>query len=285
MAASSIFPPALDPRVAGAKLDRASDGVWYAREREAVSYLEEGNDVCFELEEQSFWFAHRGACLEAVVRRFPPTGTIYDIGGGNGFVTRRLLDAGFDTVLVEPGEAGARNAVRRGIPTVVCATLATAQFRAGSLPAAGIFDVLEHIDDDAAFLAELHRVLAAQGRLYITVPAFSWLWSDDDVVAGHFRRHTIGSMKRRLSASGFKLLYATYFFSLLPIPLFALRSIPSLFGRRSLARKNYRNLHQPRARTFTDRVWAGELRRIENGGRIPFGSSCLLVAQKTTHHD
>ena len=280
MVATSIFPPAADPRIAGAKLDRASDGVWYAREREAVSYLDEGNDVCFELEEQSFWFAHRAACLEAVVRRFPPTGTIYDIGGGNGFVTRRLIDAGFDTVLVEPGEAGARNAVRRGIPTVVCATLATAQFREGSLSAAGLFDVLEHIDDDAGFLRELHRVLAVRGHLYITVPAFSWLWSDDDVVAGHFRRHTIGSMKRRLQASGFDLLYSTYFFSLLPAPLFALRSLPSLFGRRPLARKNYGRLHQPRARTFTDRVWAGELRRIENGGRLPFGSSCLLVAQK-----
>ena len=280
MAATSIFPPAADPRIAGAQLDRASDGVWYAREREPVSYLEEGNDVCFELEEQSFWFAHRAACLEAVVRRFPPAGTIYDIGGGNGFVTRRLIDAGFDTVLVEPGEAGARNAVRRGIPTVVCATLATAEFREASLPAAGIFDVLEHIEDDDAFLRELQRVLAPQGRLYITVPAFSWLWSDDDVVAGHFRRHTIGSMKRRLEATGFKLQYSTYFFSLLPAPRFALRSLPSLFGRRSLARKNYGRLHQPRARTFTDRIWVGELRRIENGGHLPFGSSCLLVAQK-----
>ena len=285
MAATTIIPPALDPRIAGAQLDRASDGVWYAREREPVSYLEEGNEVCFELEEQSFWFAHRGACLEAVVRRFPPSGTIYDIGGGNGFVTRRLIDAGFDTVLVEPGEAGARNAVRRGIPTVVCATLATAQFRAGSLPAAGIFDVLEHIEDDDAFLRELHRVLAAQGRLYITVPALPWLWSDDDVVAGHFRRHTIGSMKRRLQAGGFKLLYATYFFSLLPFPHFALRSIPSLFGRRPLARKNYGRLHQPRARTLTDRIWANELHRIENGGRIPIGSSCLIVAQKIHDHD
>ncbi|MGB8167110.1 MAG: methyltransferase domain-containing protein [Chthoniobacteraceae bacterium] len=271
---------AFDPRQLGGHFERDAEGIWHATEREPVSYLEEGNAQCFELEEQSFWFAHRAACLQAVVRRFPPAGTIYDIGGGNGFVTRRLIDAGFDTVLIEPGEAGARNAARRGIPKVVCATLATAQFRAASLPAAGIFDVLEHIEDDGAFLGELHHALAPQGRLYVTVPAHSWLWSDDDVVAGHFRRHTIGGMTRRLHAAGFKLLYATYFFSLLPVALFALRSIPSLFGRRSLPRKSYGRLHQPRARSFTDRIWANELRRIENGGGISIGSSCLLVAEK-----
>ncbi len=273
-------PAAFDPRQLGGRFERDAQGIWQAAEREPISYLEEGNEQCFELEENSFWFAHRTACLEAVVRRFPPAGTIYDIGGGNGFVTRRLIDAGFDSVLVEPGEAGARNAVRRGIPTVVCATLATAQFRPGSLPAAGVFDVLEHIDDDASFLRQIHEALAPQGRLYITVPAHSWLWSDDDVVAGHFRRHTIGGMMRRLRAAGFRTLYSTYLFSLLPAALFALRSIPSWFGQRSLPRENYGRLHQPHARGFTDRVWENELRWIQNGKRIPVGSSCLLVAEK-----
>ena len=60
-----------------AALERGEDGVWYARDREPVSYLEDGNQMCFELEEDSFWFKHRGACLAAVVRRFPPVGAIY----------------------------------------------------------------------------------------------------------------------------------------------------------------------------------------------------------------
>jgi SAM-dependent methyltransferase len=242
--------------------------------------LEEGNEVCFELEEKSFWFQHRGACITAIVRRYPPSGAIYDIGGGNGFVTRTLLDAGFDAILVEPGETGARNAAQRGIGTVICATLGTAKFSPGSLPAVGIFDVLEHVENAPAFLSEIQNCLAPQGRLYVSVPAFSWLWSDDDVTAGHHRRYTLAELSREVEAAGFSPVYETYFFSPLPLPLFLMRSIPSLFGRRSLPRRSYAGLHKQRARWMTDRIWAAERRRIEGGSTIPFGSSCLLVAEK-----
>ena len=81
-----------------------------------------------------------------VVERFRPQGTIVDIGGGNGFVAGKLVQAGFPTVVVEPGETGARNAARRGVTTVICATLEAAHFRAASVPAACVFDVLEHIE-------------------------------------------------------------------------------------------------------------------------------------------
>lgn len=271
---------ARDSRLVPAHLDRGQDGVWFAGEREPVSYLEEGNAMCFELEEKSFWFAHRAACVQALVQRFPPAGTIYDIGGGNGFVARTLIDAGFETVVVEPGETGARNAAQRGIPTVICATLATANFAPRSLSAAGIFDVLEHIEDSAGFLGEIGRCLAPKGRLYLTVPAHPWLWSDDDVAAGHYRRYTLKTLCREVEAAGFTPLYRTYLFSPLPLPLLALRCIPSLFGRRPLPRKTYSGLHRERARWLTDRIWSAERSRIDAGRTIPFGSSCLLVAEK-----
>ena len=273
-------PAAIDLRAVSAHLARGDDGVWRAAEREPVSYLEGDNEVCFEFEDKSFWFAHRGACLRAIVRQFLPAGAIYDIGGGNGYVTRSFLDAGFDAVLVEPGEAGVRNAVARGIPKVVCATLATARFRDDSLPAAGLFDVLEHVADDLGFLRELHRAVVPAGRLYLTVPAYAWLWSHDDVVAGHFRRHTVSGMRRRLEATGWKPLYSTYIFSLLPLPIFVWRTLRSLFGRRALPRADYAREHRARARGITDRVWDFELHRLAGGHSIPFGSSCLLVAEK-----
>ena len=280
MANTISSPPCLAAPALPGHLERGADGIWYAHEREPVSYLEEGNAMCFELEEKSFWFQHRADCLKVIAHRFPPSGAIFDIGGGNGFVSRTLIDAGFAAVLVEPGEAGARNAQQRGIGTVICATLATANFAADSLPAAGIFDVLEHVEDSLSFLREIARCLVPKGRLYVTVPAHPWLWSDDDVAAGHYRRYTLATLQSEVKAAGFTPLYQSYFFAPLPLPLLALRCLPSLFGKRALPRKTYRGLHQQRARWLTDRLWAAECRQIHAGRTIPFGSSCLLVAEK-----
>ncbi len=115
-----------------------SDGVWRGRSAEAVSYPAAGNNRCFALEDQSFWFAHRNACLVTVFREFSTAGPFFDIGGGNGFVAAALQAEGkAPVVLIEPGADGIRHAQTRGIGTVVQATLKEARFRDRSLPAIG----------------------------------------------------------------------------------------------------------------------------------------------------
>lgn len=47
-----------------------------------ISYPEGGHAVCREVEDSSFWFAHRNRCIVAAVERMPPCGPILDIGGG-----------------------------------------------------------------------------------------------------------------------------------------------------------------------------------------------------------
>jgi hypothetical protein len=42
--------------------------------RSGVSYLGEGNEACFEVEDQSFWFRHRNDCIRELVRSFLPRG-------------------------------------------------------------------------------------------------------------------------------------------------------------------------------------------------------------------
>src|SRR5690606_21548140 len=125
-----------------------------------------------------------------------PGGPIFDIGGGNGFVARGLAAAGFPAVVIEPGPTGARNAQARGLSPVVCAALDDAGFLPGSVPAAGLFDVLEHIEDDLGAMATLSALLPPGGRVYLTVPAYQWLWSSEDELGGHHRRYTRASLAR-----------------------------------------------------------------------------------------
>ena len=76
-------------------LELHEDGIWYSPDEQPVSYPDEGHGACIALEDGSFWFRHRNRCIVAAVKAFPPPdgGTIFDIGGGNGFVARGLLDA------------------------------------------------------------------------------------------------------------------------------------------------------------------------------------------------
>ncbi|HEY6616763.1 MAG TPA: methyltransferase domain-containing protein, partial [Vicinamibacterales bacterium] len=139
----------------GLRLDPDS-GIWHAHIAGQISYPADHNAACFLIENDSFWFNHRNRCITAAVRRFPPDGFILDVGGGNGYVARGLMDAGYETALLEPGREGAVNArQRRQLPTVINATLDQARIRAGSIPNIGSFDVLEHIEDDRTFVGQL----------------------------------------------------------------------------------------------------------------------------------
>ena len=266
---------------AASNLELGEHGIWFSRNLSEVSYPSSGNEDCYEIEESSFWFQHRNRCLVACAKAFPPAGPIIDIGGGNGFVSQGLQASGFETVVVEPGRAGALNARRRGVEQVICSTLEDAGFRERSLPAAGLFDVIEHVQEDQQFLGMIRRLLVPDGRLYITVPAYSWLWSADDVFAGHHRRYTLASLGKALHRSGLDVEFASYIFCLLPPPVFLVRSIPSRFGLRSKELPNSAQQHQTSkwARSLADRAFHWELRAIEQRRSIPFGGSCLLVAR------
>lgn len=199
---------------------------------------------------------------------------------------RGLIDAGYDSILLEPGLVGARNARQnRGLPEVICAGLQEACIRSGSVPAVGLFDVLEHIDDDRAFVERLHQVVRPRGMLYLTVPAFEWLWSDSDVDAMHYRRYTRRSLKRVLSGR-FEVLYAICLFQRL-VPLFFLaRTLPyRLRLTRLRSARSYKFGHaagSERLASAMKRMLAREVRAIATGKEGSLGSSILLAGRRIT---
>jgi hypothetical protein len=182
-------------------LEQRPDGIWYASRQSPIDYPDEANAFCFAVEDRSFWFRYRNAFIIEAVGRFPPSGWIADVGAGNGYVSLALQRSGFSSVVIEPGPIGIRNALSRRIGPLVCSTLNDARFIPASVPAAGLFDVLEHIKD-ADFLRRLHELLVAGGRLYVTVPAFDSLWSAEDQLTGHHRRDRQPNGKRKRLIAG-----------------------------------------------------------------------------------
>lgn len=265
------------------------DGIWYSRNTSDVSYPTDGNTHCFEIENQSFWFKHRNDCILATIRLFPPIcgGAIFDVGGGNGYVARGIKDGGFKVVLVEPGKIGVLNARKRGVDTVICSTLENAHFRPDALSAVGVFDVIEHIEDDVRFLSDINRILRPGGKLYITVPAHKFLWSSEDDYGAHYRRYSVHFLSKRLSSLGFKVDFATYIFRFLPVPIFLLRTIPYRLGiKTAITPEKIHSEHSLSGGFFhrkIQRLLQREVRNIEKRAPMRFGGSCLIVASKPTN--
>jgi SAM-dependent methyltransferase len=279
----------IDLKQISRNLEQSAEGGWRSKSQSAISYPEWGNQACFDVEDSSFWFQHRNVCILEALRQYPPPGPLFDIGGGNGFVAKAMQDAGFEVVLVEPGAAGAMNARRRGIQHVVLATLEDAGFLPESLPAIGLFDVVEHIEDDHKFLQTIHVHLASQGRIYLTVPAYQALWSEADVVAGHHRRYSKRALRELIERSGLQVEFATGFFQFLPPAILAMRVIPYRFGLKARPEpqavdtkmlRQHKIKGEAIGRTLgwiQQREAAGIRARREN----KFGASWLVVARKS----
>lgn len=264
-------------------LRQDSRGIWQQTQASPIAYPEDGHSKCFYLEDSSFWFTHRNNAILSAIKRFPPGGMIMDLGGGNGFVTRRLLDEGFDALLLEPGHQGCLHAkVQRGIPLVVCSTLENAKIPTSSIDAIGMFDVFEHVADEKNMMNLVSNTLKPGGRIYLTVPAHQWLWSGSDDRAMHFRRYN-HSRIREMMGDHFKLIYFTYFFAALILPVFLLRALPYRVlpsKKNVLSSESEHGTGQGCLSRFLGSRLKGEVKRISRGESMPIGTSCLVVAKK-----
>lgn len=268
------------------ELKLGDDGIWYSRETQDIFYPLDGNESCFAIEDSSFWFHHRNNCILSIVKSYPPIDneTIFDLGGGNGFVSLDLAKAGFDVVLVEPGKVGATNAKKRGLKNVICATTESAKIKQNSFPAVGLFDVIEHIDEDVSFLQSIRRLMKTNGYLYATVPSFQFLWSEEDVFAGHFRRYNLENMHKMFNSSGFEVVFASYIFRFLPIPIFLLRTLPYKIGLSKKKRKpkNIARDHTMKGGLTShvlNAILRSEVDNLNKRKSMRFGGSCLVVAK------
>ena len=187
------------------KLKKDKFGIYHSLSKKKISYPKDGNQLCYQVEDKSFWFQHRNNVISESVRKYNRENIFFDVGGGNGFVSKRLQDDGLDAYLIEPGIDGAKNAKDRGVNNVICATIQDIGLGQKSIYSIGLFDVVEHIKEDKQFLNDINTYLKDAGYLYITVPAYDSLWSQEDIDAGHFRRYTLSSMTKILNDSGFKI--------------------------------------------------------------------------------
>ena len=78
-------------------------------------------------------------------------------------------------------------------------------FRDGAFRQVVCSEVLEHVEDDTAAVAELARVLGPSGHACITVPHRQFYFAADDRFVGHFRRYERFQVEAMLDAAGLSI--------------------------------------------------------------------------------
>lgn len=251
-----------------------------------MSFPNDGHSKLYQLEDQSFWFLNRNEIILKLIQEYKFQAPFVDIGGGNGFVSAALEKNGLSTILIEPGQ-GAYFAKKRGLARII-ASSAHQLSPKQEIKSIGLFDVVEHIENDNDFLKQIAQWQQPHDRIIITVPAYQFLWSIDDIFAGHFRRYTKKSLSELLNKIGYAPIYSSYFFSYLIPFIFFLKSIPFRLGARKLkhakndADKSHKvngTLSQVAVSIFNT-ISRLELFLIKQKLSIPFGSSLIIIAEK-----
>lgn len=271
----------IDPAITRGLVHK-ENGVWISPKITDVSYPKGKHQFFFSVEENSFWFQHRNDCIIEILQRFPPKKYIIDVGGGNGFVSLGIQNAGFNVIMLEAGSDGVMNAQKRGIKDILHTTFQDADFPNSSVDCIGSFDVLEHIEDDYAFLNIAFRCIRKEGKLYVTVPAHQYLWSWMDIQAGHFRRYSMTLLTKLLNRSGFEVIYISYFFSGLSLPIFFFRTLPTFLRLpQNRSREKKAKIHRKKT-GFIGRVldwhWNHEIRSLKTD-KFFYGASLIAVAK------
>jgi SAM-dependent methyltransferase len=132
-----------------------------------------------------------------------PGPAVLNGGAGQGTLSRKLADHGFEVTSTDVSPAAVEVLRQRGAGETLEADLTALPFENERFDAAVLGEVLEHIDDDRRALEEVHRVLRPDGVLALSVPANPKLYGPSDVWAGHVRRYTRPELLETCSAAGF----------------------------------------------------------------------------------
>ena len=137
-------------------------------------------------------------------------------------------------------------------------------------------DIVEHVDDDGAALAEIARVLKPEGSVLLTVPAFESLWGLQDDVSQHKRRYRAAQLLAVVGAARLVPKRWYYFNFLLFLPIWLARQIIRIF-RIPLASEN--QLSTPTVNLILNTVFRLDV-DLAPKLNIPFGVSFLTIASK-----
>jgi SAM-dependent methyltransferase len=191
----------------------------------------------YTLEREHWWFSARAEILMSHIRRIFANRTdltILNVGAATGYSSELLEQFGTVTSIEfdEDCYEFTRDVVK--IP-IQQGSILDLDFPDNTFDLVCAFDVIEHVEDDRLAVSEMRRVAKSGGVMFVSVPAFMFLWSEHDVVNHHFRRYRSKILRGLFSACDVPIFHS-YFNFWLFFPIAGVRIIMRLFTKKHLAK-------------------------------------------------
>jgi len=234
----------------------------------------------YRIESVHWWLRARRRILLDFISRLTPArdgALVVDIGCGAGTTLFAVSRMGYRTLGIDNNPMGVEKARSLGLSDV---RLGEAPDAFDPLPPGPylflLADVIEHIEDDYGQFGAMVARMPSGSKVVVTVPALMCLWSEHDVMYGHYRRYTRESLERLLKDTGLEVRFISYFCSLLFPLVFMVRK-----ARKLVTSKLPPDLEEvnPVLNKALETVFSVE-RYLLRFTTLPVGSSLLAVAEK-----
>jgi SAM-dependent methyltransferase len=248
-------------------------------------------DEIAAVEDRHFWFRGRNRLIFGLCKRvstqLKPRALILEVGCGTGNVLRVLRKAFPCGVVVglELWRDGLRYARKRSAGLLVQGDVRNNPF-GKSFDLIGMFDVLEHIQEERETLLSVRELLVPGGFLLLTVPAHRYLWSHFDQAAQHCRRYSASDIRERVEQAGFQIDFMSQSMACI-FPLAWLyrrmrgfRKEKDLDTAKALSASEFRIV--PVINGIFNALLNLEARWLSSGRSLPIGTSLVLVCRRST---
>lgn len=238
------------------------------------------------VEKEHWWFVTRRELIYSLLSKTPKDSRILDIGCSSGLLLRGLVDMGFNEENlygVDISENAIHNCRLNDLANTFVMDAQDIRLDTEKFDILIASDCLEHLPDDRKALNNWHGLLSENGILIIFVPAFSFLWSQHDVVNKHVKRYTGKELSQLVVDSDYLVKRSGYWNFFLFLPVFFIRFVNNLLNRQIKETGENKEGDIALPPGFINRVLI-LLLRIENSlirlVRFPFGVSTFIIATK-----
>lgn len=234
----------------------------------------------------NWWFVARRDMLLKLFEQYeiPKDAKILDIGCAGAVFLLELKKLGYTNLhALDYSREAVVQAKKNGLENAHQMDGHYPDFEEGSFDVIVASDSLEHLEKDEVALGNWYKILKKEGKAFILVPAYNFLWSEHDDINYHFRRYTAKGLTHKAKDAGFSIIRNGYNYMLLFIPTATFRLLQNLLkGKKKKETQTDKGqiLILP---SWVHKVLAG-FQKVENSisriVRLPFGVTAFVVATK-----